>query len=136
MGKRLGARMIDLLIALVVSIPVNLPFGSFRGNGTFEVSGIAPGLIGTLIWAAYEIGLTATRGQTLGKMALGIKVVREADGGLPGGGPAALRWVIELAGSFVCCIGLILVWVSPFFDSTKRYQGWHDKVAKTFVVQA
>jgi uncharacterized RDD family membrane protein YckC len=136
MGKRLGARVIDLLIALAVSIVVSLPFGGFRGNGTFQVSGLAPDLLVTLIWAAYEIGLTATRGQTLGKMALGIKVVREVDGGLPGGGPAALRWVIELAGSFACCIGLILVWVSPFFDSTKRYQGWHDKVAKTLVVQA
>ena len=136
MGKRLGARAIDLVIALVVSIAVTVPFGGFRGNGTFAVSGIAPNFLVTLIWAAYEIGLTATRGQTLGKMALGSKVVREADGGLPDWGPAALRWVIELVGSFVCCIGLILVWVSPFFDSTKRFQGWHDKVAKTLVVQA
>jgi hypothetical protein len=117
MGKRLGARVIDLVIAVVVIIAVSVPFGRLGGNGTFEVTGLAPNLLVTLIWAAYEIGLTATRGQTLGKMALGIKVVREVDGGLPGGGPAALRWVIELAGSFVCCIG-------------------HDKVAKTLVVQA
>jgi len=34
----------------------------------------------------------------------------------------------------VCGIGALLVYLSPFFDNTMRFQGWHDKFAETVVI--
>ncbi len=132
MGRRLGARAIDVGLYLVVYIIFAVLLGSGRSSG----GSLAVGLLMTVLMFGYEAGMVATRGGTLGKQLLGIKVVREADGQLPGWGPGVLRWLIQWVGSLVCGIGLLVVWLSPFFDGTKRFQGWHDKVAKTFVVRA
>ena len=64
------------------------------------------------------------------------KVVREQDGGLPGWGQSALRWLIPQVAGLVCGLVTLLVYLSPFFDNTGRQQGWHDKVAKTLVVNS
>jgi uncharacterized RDD family membrane protein YckC len=137
MGRRFAAKLIDVVIAMVVAVPVNLVFGSgMRRAAGLGVTSFVPTLVLILVWGAYEVGLVTTRGQTVGKMALGLRVVREADGRLPDAPAAVLRWVIQLVGYFVCGVGLLLVWVSPFFDGTRRFQGWHDKVAKTLVIQA
>ncbi len=34
----------------------------------------------------------------------------------------------------MCGIGALLVYISPFFDNTMRFQGWHDKFAETVVI--
>jgi hypothetical protein len=36
----------------------------------------------------------------------------------------------------ICGLVTLLVYISPFFDNTGRNQGWHDKVAKTFVINS
>jgi uncharacterized RDD family membrane protein YckC len=134
MGQRFAAKLIDIVIAVVVYIPVSLIFGGGARAGKLGPGTVLPGLILVMIWAVYEVGLTVTRGATVGKMALGLRVVRE-DGQPVDMGPAALRWAIQFVGIPACCIGLLVVWASPLFDGTKRYQGWHDKVAKTLVVK-
>jgi uncharacterized RDD family membrane protein YckC len=155
MGSRLGARVLDWLILLVifgvvfgllaVLIGVSGGFRDFSSDSSFESSNrsddvggalvLGFGALAYLITAIYEIGLVATRGATLGKQVVGIKVVREADGQIPGFLPAFLRWLLPFAASFVCTIGAFLVWLSPFFDSSGRIQGWHDKMAKTVVIR-
>jgi uncharacterized RDD family membrane protein YckC len=66
-------------------------------------------------------------GQTLGMRFVGLRVVG-SDGRLIGFGTAVLRW-LGLVLSFVALfIGVI--WVA--FDQEK--QGWHDKIAHTYVV--
>jgi uncharacterized RDD family membrane protein YckC len=150
MGRRLGARLIDgLLLSVVVSVIGAVLFGAAATQvETDPVTGEVTGGVGALIGAyvgyillavavglLYEVGLIALRGATIGKQVLGIRVLRETDGALPGWGPSFVRWLIPLLGSLVCGIGQIVVYLSPFFDSTQRYQGWHDKAAKTLVVQ-
>ena len=151
MGQRLLARIIDAVLIGVLYAIISALFLAGAASqvtvdpNTGEITDGGRGVIGSFFLAvfilgvlgiAYEVVLIALRGATLGKQVMGIKVVREQDGGLPGWGPAALRWAIPFAGSFICGIGQILVYLSPFFDNTKRYQGWHDKVAKTFVIRA
>lgn len=82
----------------------------------------------TLIKAFYFIYFHALTGQTVGKLALGLKVVKK-DGGAIGFGPAAVRYF----GSFISllCAGLGFAWIA--FDGCK--QGWHDKMAGSFVVR-
>jgi uncharacterized RDD family membrane protein YckC len=78
------------------------------------------------VYAVLFIGLT---GQTLGKLALGIKVI-DAEGNVPGLWRAILR---EIVGKFISglALGLGYVWIS--WDSHKR--GWHDHIAGTYVVR-
>ena len=154
MPRRLGARLLDgLIVGLVVLILGLVIFGIFaagggldnletdengnltNGEGAFLATYFGWLALALVIGLVYEIGLIAVRGATLGKQILGVKVVREADGQVPGWGPSVLRWLIPVVGSFACGIGQILVYLSPFFDSTGHNQGWHDKVAKTVVIR-
>ena len=62
-------------------------------------------------------------------MAVGIKVV-DRQSNIPGLGPAALREVLgKIVSGIAFCIGFL--WIA--FDSNK--QGWHDKIASTYVVK-
>ena len=83
-----------------------------------------------LIGPLYFVLLTGLRGQTLGKMALGIRVVGR-DGQVPGLGYAALR---EIVGKFVSGLAFLLGFLWIGLDGRK--QGWHDKIAGTLVVRA
>ncbi len=143
MGKRLLAQIVDVL---AIGIPLNavvrllLPqpeVSAFASDGE-QLSAILshpstflPGLL----FLGYFIVAIALRGATVGKTLLKIKVV-DAHGNVPGWGPALIRYAVVLAGNLLCGVGALLVYLSPLFDSSGRRQGWHDKAAKTFVVNA
>jgi uncharacterized RDD family membrane protein YckC len=69
-------------------------------------------------------------GQTLGKMLLGIKVVREDNGGVPGLGAAAIRTVLRI-------IGGILFYLVAFISvlATQKNRRLGDMAANTLVVR-
>lgn len=90
------------------------------GRGPAILAGVF-GLYWVLTWAFL--------GGSLGQRALGLRVVRAADGGRLGAGRAALRY----AGFLVAIIPLALGLVWAGFDAQK--QGWHDAIASTFVVR-
>jgi uncharacterized RDD family membrane protein YckC len=81
-----------------------------------------------LIKAFYFIYFHALTGQTVGKLALGLKVVKR-EGDPIGFGRATVRYF----GSFISLLfaGLGFAWIA--FDARK--QGWHDKMAGSFVVR-
>jgi uncharacterized RDD family membrane protein YckC len=149
MGKRLIARLLDgalyLMFVLLVALALRAGAGVWVEVDpvTGEVSrahGLRPaylvaGLLTLIVVVAYEVVMIAARGATLGKIAMQIRVVREADGQTPGVGASLLRWLVPFAGSLVCGVGQLVVYLSPYFDNSKRFQGWHDKAARTFVVQ-
>ncbi len=68
------------------------------------------------------------KGQTLGKMALGIRVIDLARGGSIGQGRAFIRYI----GRFVSAIVLLLGYFWMLWDKEK--QTWHDKLAGSVVV--
>jgi uncharacterized RDD family membrane protein YckC len=68
-------------------------------------------------------------GQTIGMRFLGLRVVG-LDGRTIGFGTALIRWLGLVVSFIVLFIGVI--WVA--FDPEK--QGWHDKIARTYVVFA
>ncbi|QNP70667.1 RDD family protein [Streptomyces roseirectus] len=82
----------------------------------------------------YEWLMVGLKGATLGKLALGLRVVNVETGQKPGLGSSFIRWIIPIVGSFACGIGQLLVYLSPFWDKSGRQQGWHDKAAKTMVI--
>ena len=118
-GLRFGARLIDIVIGGILSVVVAL---------------VEPFLLPILVGAAYETCFVALKGQTPGKTAVSIKVVRADNGDLPGWGPAAGRWVIPAVGYILLFIPGMLIHASLLWDD--RRQGWHDKAVKTLVVKA
>ena len=144
-GARLGARLIDwIIMAIAFVILLVVGIGSAIGAGSTEgeeaalslgVLLLVPLLIAA-IGVAYEVTMIALKGQTLGKMATSIKVVRADNGLLPGWGKSIGRWIIPIVLLFVPFIGWILsllVYVSLTWD--KARQGWHDKTAGTLVIK-
>jgi uncharacterized RDD family membrane protein YckC len=135
---RFVAILIDYLIIGIIAGLVALPFLAAAVAVTAvseNVSTIAWGsvaiaaLIGLAIWFLYFTLLEGHYGQTIGKMALNIKVVRESDGMPIDYGEAAVRTVLRIIdGLFDYLIGAIFIWTS---DQKQRLG---DRVAHTVVV--
>lgn len=91
------------------------------------------------ITAAYEITMIATRGATVGKQVLGVRVVTYSDTGLasyapPGWRVSAKRWLIPGALSLVNLVPIaVAIYLTALLDDSRR--GWHDKFAGTVVVK-
>ena len=114
---RLGAALIDaVLVGAVLSV---LGYVLFIWRFT---------PVGFVLFLLYYWLLTGLKGQTVGKMAVGIKVVN-AQGDTPGLGYAALR---EIPGKIISTIALCIGFFWVGLDPDK--QGWHDKIAGTYVV--
>ncbi len=80
----------------------------------------------------YQWLMVGRWGQTLGKMALGIRVVRAEDAGPVGYARAAGRVAaVWLLGIFV--LPLLLAYLWPLWD--RRNQTLYDKLASTIVVR-
>jgi uncharacterized RDD family membrane protein YckC len=147
-GSRLGAYIIDGLILL---IPIAV-LGVVIFGGTVDEDSSAGAWIGASILYALLIAAVVLlyapllmmrqgerNGQTLGKQALGIRVVR--DNGQPMGfGRAALREVVlkqlavNIASSIIPLIPWFLNYFWPLWDDQNR--ALHDMAASTHVIRA
>ena len=132
--SRLAALVIDEIIMIVAAvlclIVIEVVISGQSFGVTFFVGIFLSFAILLAVLMGYWIVFTAIWGQTLGKMALGIKVV-DREGRPPGLWKAFLREVVgKILSGLVIYIGYI--WVA--FDSEKR--GWHDHIAGTYVVSA
>lgn len=84
--------------------------------------------LATLIYTAYFVYYFSTSGQTLGMLAMHIKVVR-VDGRPLSWTTGMLRYV-----GYLLSLPLFLGFLWAMFDPHR--QGWHDKIAGTIVVRA
>lgn len=115
--KRFGASFLDGILLAVVNVALVQAVG---GAG----QAISVGL-GLAYYAVLEGGAT---GQTLGKRALGIRVISFETGGPIGYGRALIRYL----GRIVSAIVLFLGYLWMLWDGQK--QTWHDKMAGSVVV--
>ena len=124
-GQRLVAWLVDGVIGILigaVGVVLALAIGDVTGGLIIFVL--------VIVYAVVYLWLVSTRGQSPGKMAIGIKIVR-MDGGSLGVGGALTREIIgKLVSSLIFYLGYI--WI--LFDGKR--QGWHDKIAGTYVVKA
>ena len=113
--------------AFIDGIVVSIASGIIRGIA--HISTGAGSGIGLVVGAVYFTAfIGAERGQTLGQMALGIRVVGLDNGGSIGYGRAFLRWFVSLISAIVILIGYLwMLW-------DKEKQCWHDKAANDVVV--
>jgi len=125
-------RLISLIIdSIIIGIIIGI-LGSIIGVGMME-HGVMPWWIGLLyfiIYIGYYSYLEGSKGQTIGKMIMKIKVVRE-DGKPIDMNQALTRNILRIIdGLFAYLIGAILIWRSD------KKQRLGDSIAKTVVVKA
>ena len=117
-GRRFVAYLIDYVIFLVVY---------------FVFFAIADQALASIVAIAFGLGYFTyfeggPKGQTPGKMALGIRVVDFNTGGAIGYGRGAIRYLGRIVSGIVCLLGYLwMLW-------DKEKQTWHDKIATTVVV--
>lgn len=133
--SRVLAGFIDLLILGGVNLSV-LHF-------TLQLSGLTWSDLSLLPWVpfvafllmvngGYLVAFTATVGQTVGKMASGIRIAgAEPRGGLP---PTLQQAIVRAAAMLISIVPLGLGMLPVLFSSDRR--ALHDRLAGTRVVQA
>jgi uncharacterized RDD family membrane protein YckC len=132
---RFVAYLIDSFIIgglqLVLGLLLGFAIGSLGGLTApgDAAMGMVTWLFGVVIGLSYAVFFIGHCGQTLGKMALRIKVIC-TDGSEISYGRAALR---EVPGKFLSGILLGIGYLMVAFDSRK--QGLHDKIANTYVIK-
>jgi uncharacterized RDD family membrane protein YckC len=135
-GKRLLARIIDIIIVLIPAYlldwaAVGLQEGHFSA-GRSAVGGVFTAGIGFL----YEFFMTRTDGRTFGKRAMGLRVAMLADGSVPSPSAAAVRALVLWLPAFCCsCVWFLVIGLTVLVDRPYK-QGIHDKAARTVVVRA
>ncbi len=130
-GRRILAIVVD---GVVLGIPfwlISSLFGTTAAsNGVSASMSSAATLISVVIFLLYYIFMEGYLGQTVGKMLLGIKVVREDTEEVPGLGAATMRTLLRLIdGLFGYLVGFIAVM------ATAKRQRLGDMAAHTLVVR-
>jgi uncharacterized RDD family membrane protein YckC len=113
---RFAAALVDGLLLGIVSSILQIALGS---------TGYA---LSILLGLAYYTYFEGESGQTIGKRAVGIRVVD-----LQGGGPIGYsRAFIRYLGRYISAIVILLGYFWMLWDPQK--QTWHDKMANSVVV--
>ena len=118
---------------VILGVMIILLLGSFGVlvRVADEEAGAGFGLVIVLAaWGAYNTLFVGLKGATPGKMLVGAKVV-DRNGNQPSLGTAFVR---EVPGKIVSELIFRLGYIWAAFDVRK--QGWHDKMAGTYVVRA
>ena len=107
-------------------------FATFFLSMVLRAIGIDPTvsqLISGLSYIVYSVLAIGLYGKTVGKAAFGLRVINyeNVNPGIP---MAILR---EVVGKFISSLVLNLGFFWIIWDKNK--QGWHDKIAKTYVLQ-
>ena len=119
-GQRFGAWLVDAVISIIVA---------GIGLGLLLFLSVVIAMPVVIAYAIVVLWLVATRGQSPGKMAINIKIVK-VDGRPLGFGGMLLR---EIIGKIVSSLVIYLGYIWILFDTER--QGWHDKIAGTYVVK-
>ncbi len=144
-GQRAAARLIDVVLFFSAQALVFFTVGdrvTRQVDGSteefIEVPLAVRLLMAFLLLVVYEVGMVAWRGQTLGKIALRIRVVAEQTGEVPSVGTALVRagvpalvWMLPV-GALAPALVLALYLTAML---TPQRQGLHDRAARTLVVR-
>jgi uncharacterized RDD family membrane protein YckC len=118
-GERFIALVIDSFIVGAIGGTVGVGGGGLGGGG----------ILGFIVGAGYQwYFLTQQNGQTLGKMLMNIRVIK-TNGEPIADADAILRYIGYLINTPIIMLG----WIWAFIDPNQ--QGWHDKLAETYVIK-
>ncbi|MFP7492322.1 RDD family protein [Terribacillus saccharophilus] len=127
---RLWAYIVDLIVVFSLTGLLVQPFTMIDAfsEATLWIWSVS-GLLGGLIFFVYFLVMTKWRGQTLGKMIFGLRVIRK-DGGRLSWSDTLIR---EVVGRFIHrMLFLFILYAVVAFTPNK--QGLHDMFADTLVI--
>lgn len=148
--RRVVAHVIDWVVISLLGAVFFAIFAAIAGGGFLvgDATGVIATILAILGWmlctvlAAFlyaPLMMAMTDGKTLGRMAVGIRVVR-ADGGTVDFGYAALREVVvkwllinAIAGSFTFGLAPLIDYLWPLIDEEKR--ALHDFVVNSRTIR-
>jgi uncharacterized RDD family membrane protein YckC len=144
-GSRVGATLLDGLILLVpvvvlVVIIVAVAAGSDVGGVVVGIVGFLAYILAALFYAPVLLAREGEHnGQTWGKQAVGIRVVRDSGQPYDLGSGFLREFVVKnllfgTVGGFFFAIPTILDWLWPLWDDQNR--ALHDMVVSSHVVRA
>jgi uncharacterized RDD family membrane protein YckC len=128
LGPRIAARIVDsIIVSIIVTVPILIGLAVGSSGFMFLMVLVA---IGAAVYYAW--GLEATRGQTLGKQWLGIRVIKDDGTSPPGWGAAIIRNLLLIVDQlpFLYILGMICI------ASSQKKQRIGDMAAHTLVVRA
>ncbi|HEY8278641.1 MAG TPA: RDD family protein [Bdellovibrionota bacterium] len=125
---RIAAFLLDLAAILTpLSLAWWISFGS-KAGAVFRQDPRPPTLLAAVILCAYFLLSESFGGQSLGKMALGLRVVEDDKYQKPTGLPhAALRLLLFVVGAAFLGLGFL----ASFWDAKRR--PWHDRYSGSIV---
>jgi len=130
--RRVAAYFID---GVVLSVPL-MVLGAIAGTSGFVTGAnynpsadVALNILSSIAGVAYYAVLEGTRGQTLGKMAVGIKVVDGDTAGFIGIPRGVGRYFARILSGLALGLGYLWMLWDP------RKQTWHDKLVRSVVVR-
>jgi uncharacterized RDD family membrane protein YckC len=145
---RVAAQFVDGLIAsAVILVPLIvgliITFKDSRTDpATDKLTGVEPLGIGILVLTGllylgfdmWNRGIrVGSKGQSLGKKVVSIRVVKEADGQFLGAGTGLLRWLMSFLLGIISCVQLLdVLW--PLWDD--KHQTLHDKIVSSVSLKA
>jgi uncharacterized RDD family membrane protein YckC len=127
--QRAAAFVIDWLIAIVIVVPVMVLVFGVR-EVSLDPAEHSWDLLAFLAVAGAVIGFWRYCGATPGKIALGVRIVDARTGGTPGILQLTVRFLAYLLSALPLYLGFL--WVAL----DRRKQGWHDKIARTIVINS
>ncbi|QKW50127.1 RDD family protein [Streptomyces buecherae] len=138
LGRRLVARIVDgLIVAIPVSVIMLLSLGGYDPTDPDDTGkSSATQIVFALVYFIYEGLMLTTRGQTVGKKLMKLRVAMLDNGANPTGQPGWFRAGTYALPQIVPCCGFLFWLVNILWCTWDRpyRQCLHDKVAKTVVV--
>jgi len=136
-GARLGAAFIDIVFAGLSVLPGILIFAIADHSEIGIGMGIATVVIAWIALLAIQATFLIKRGQSVGKMALGIKIVRVSDGTIPGFVKIfLLRLFVPNLLTGIPFIGIAFILVDLLFIFREDRRCLHDLIAETKVIES
>ena len=131
--SRVAAQIIDSLIVAIVPLLIYFVVIGDSATGQIVLSGLI--IVASAVYYALTVGRSGEHnGQSIGKQALNIRVVRETGEPMTAGTAIIRETLIKGILMAICFIVTILNYLAPLWDG--RNQAWHDKIINTLVVQA
>ncbi len=127
---RVGAAIIDTILIGLITVPILWKiYGPEYFSSDELILGLWDFIVSWVFPAVAVIVFWVYRSATPGKIMLGLKIIDAKTGERPSVGKCIIRYLCYYVSIIPLCLGLI--WVG--FD--KKKQGWHDKIAGTYVVK-
>lgn len=138
-GTRLGAVLIDFFIQLAAVWVLSMvtPFNPWDpAQAANSMSQSINTLVGGVLFVVIQGFLLVTRGQTIGKMLLNIRIVRTDGSKASAGRIIGLRYLLGSALTAIPYIGYVYALVDCLMIFRASHKCLHDHIADTIVIQA